>query len=154
MELGEAQVVRLGDRFLDPVPRRVHFEAVSRLGGDERALARVILNLEAEVRGALESAVVLLLFEGDAEVVNARDVPVPGLEHDVDRPPRDLDKPEPEAHAIELLPGGSRLEPVRALAPPAVAPDEREPELAQIARFEEPHLARHEVVVEQMHALG
>jgi hypothetical protein len=73
------------------------------------------------------------------------------LEDDVHGATADLDETEPEAHAVELLPGRARLEPVRALAPPAVAADELEAELAEIAALEEPDLAGHQVVVEQMH---
>ena len=118
----------------------VHLETVARLRGDEGALAGMVLNLEAEVGGALEGAVVLVLVEGEPEVVDARGVPVARLEHDVDSPASDLDEPQPEAHLVELLPGRARLEPVRALTAPAVAADEREAELAEIPRLEEPDL--------------
>jgi hypothetical protein len=84
-------------------------------------------------------------------MVDARNVPVTGLEDDVHRAAADLDQAEPEAHRVELLPRRARLEPVRALPSPAVAADELEAELAEIAALEEPDLAGHQVVVEQMH---
>src|SRR4051794_39795505 len=84
-------------------------------------------------------------------MVDARHIPVARLEHHVDGPAAELDEAEAEAHLVELLPGGSRLEPMRALAAPAVPADQLEAELAEVAGLEEPDFARHEVVVEQLH---
>ena len=109
----------------------------------------MVLNLEAEVGGALEGAVVLVLVEGEPQVVDARGVPVARLEHDVDSP-RATSTSRSRKPISSSLPGRARFEPVRAFTAPAVAADEREAELAEIPRLEEPDLARHEVVVEQM----
>jgi hypothetical protein len=84
-------------------------------------------------------------------VVDARHVPVPRLEDDVHGSARELHEPKPEAHVLELLPRLAGLEPVRPLADPAVSRDEVEAEPPEIARLHEPHLARDEVVVEQVH---
>ena len=151
VELADLELVGLRERVVDPVARRMHLEPVAGLRGDEGALARVVLDLQTEVAGAIEDGLVVVLVERDAEVVDARHVPVTGLEDDVHGPASDLDEPQAEADLVEVLPGRSGLEPVRALASPAVAADELEAELAEIPGLEEPDLARHEVVVEQMH---
>ena len=132
----------------------MHLEPVARLGGHERPLARMVLHLQSEVVGPVDHRLELLLVERDAEVVDARDVPVARLEDDVDGAPPELHEPQAKAHLVESLPGRPGLEPLRALALPAVAADQLEAELAEIAPLEEPHLARHEVVVEQLHGSG
>ena len=126
-------------------------EPVARLGGDERPLPRVVLDLEAEVGGALEGLGEAVVVEGDADVVDARVLPVARLEDDVDRSPRELDQAETKTDRVELLPRRPGLEPLGGLAPPAVAAEEAEAELAQVPGFQEPDLARHEVVVEELH---
>ena len=151
VELADLELVRLREGVVDPVAGRMHLEPVAGLGRDERALARVILDLQAEIAGPVEDGLVILLVERDAEVVDSRHVPVTGLEDDVHGAAPDLDESQAEADLVELLPGRAGLEPVRALAPPAVAADELEAELAEIPGLEQPDLARHEVVVEQVH---
>jgi hypothetical protein len=129
----------------------VHLEPVAGLGGDEGALARVILDLQAEVAGPVQHGLVVVLLERDAEVVDARHIPVARLEDNVDGAAPYFHEAQAKADLVELLPGRASLEPVRALAAPAVAADELEAELAEIPGLEQPDLARHEVVVEQVH---
>jgi hypothetical protein len=110
----------------------------------------VILDLEAELAGTVDDRLVRVLVERDPEMVDARDVPVPRLEDDVDGSAGELDEAEPESDRVEILPGRARLEPLRALALPAVAADELEAELAEVPALEEADLARDQVVMEQM----
>ena len=116
-------------RLVDPVAGRMHLDPVARFGGDERSLARVILDLEAEVGGALERLGVALLVQRDPDVVDARVLPVAGLEDDVHRPAGELHEAEPETDLVQLLPGGARLEPLGALAAPAVPAQSPKPSL-------------------------
>ena len=136
---------------LDPVARRVNLEPVAGLGGDERPFARVVLNLQLELDRALERRGVPVLVECDPEMIDAGPVPMAGLDHNVDRPAAELDQPEPESLRVEVVPGDTGLEPVRVLADPAVAADEREAELADVARLDQPDFARDQVVVEKLH---
>jgi hypothetical protein len=64
----------------------------------------VVLDLQAEVPRPVEDGLVVVLVERDAEVVDARHVPVAGLEDDVDRPAPDLDEAQAEADLVEVLP--------------------------------------------------
>src|SRR6266511_652958 len=151
VDLVEVEVVGLGERFLDPVPRRVHLEAIAGFGRDECSLPRMVLDLEAELASPFDDRLVLVLVERDPEMVDAGYVPVPRLDDDVDGSAPQLDEAQAKAHRVEVLPGGARLEPLRALPAPPVTPDELESELPQVAPLEEPDLARHEVVVKQLH---
>ena len=151
VQLPDLELLRLRERVVHPVTRRVHLQPVTGLRGHERSLPGMVLNLEPEIARAVEHGLVVLLVECDAEVVDAWHVPVARLEDDVDRPAPDLDEAKAKADPVELFPGRAGFEPVRALAAPAVAADELEAELAEIAGLEQPDLARHEVVVEQVH---
>ena len=151
VELAEPQLVDVAEEVLDPVPRRVDLEPVPGFRGDERPLAGVVLDLQPEVGGPLERLREAVVVEGDADVVDARVLPVARLEDDVDGAAGELDEPQAEAHRVELLPRRARLEPLGGLALPAVPAEEAEAELAEVTGLEEPHLARHEVVVEELH---
>src|SRR5688500_11572296 len=54
VELAQPQLVDVAEEILDPLAWRMDLEPVSGLRGDERPLARVVLDLEAEVGRALE----------------------------------------------------------------------------------------------------
>ena len=75
MQLAQTQLVGLREQLVDPVAGRVHLEPVAGLGGDERALPRVVLDLQAEVGRALERLGEAVVVERDADVVDARDAP-------------------------------------------------------------------------------
>jgi hypothetical protein len=111
----------------------------------------VVLHPELELLGALERLVELVLVEGDADVVDARKLPLPGLDDDVHAAALELREPELEAAPVELLPRDARLERGQVLGDPAVAGDQVETELAEIPGLDLAHLARDEVVVEQVH---
>ena len=84
-------------------------------------------------------------------MVDARNPPVTRLHDDVDRAALELRQAQLEALAVELLPRGPRLDRDVVLPDPPVARDEIESELAHVARLDVPELARHQVVVEEVH---
>ena len=100
---------------------------------------------------ALDHVVELVLVEREPEVVDARQLPLAGLDDDVDGAALELGEPQLEAHLVELLPRDPGLERLVVLADPAVARDERERELADVARLDLAHAARDQVVVEELH---
>ena len=128
-------------------------EAVPGRGGDERPPAAVLLHAAPEERGAREHLAELALLEREADVVDPGHLPVPRLDDDVDRAALELGEPKPEADPVELLPRRPRLVRRGLLAEAAVTGDEREAELGEIALLDLPHLARDQVVVEEVHGL-
>ena len=84
-------------------------------------------------------------------MVDARDPPVAGLDDDVDGAALDLRQPQLEPEPVELLPRRPRLERAVLLADAAVPRDQLEAEPADVARLDVAELARHEVVVEDVH---
>ena len=150
----ERQVVALRQQVVDPRPRRVHLEPVAGARRDERPSAAAILHGQVPARRALEHRDVLVLVgHHDADVVEARHAPQPGLQHDVERAALHLGQAELEAVLLEPLPRHARLGGDGALADPAVARHEPEAELAEVAGLDGADLARDEVVVEQEHGL-
>src|SRR5439155_21921052 len=107
--------------------------------------------LQVELGSAAEHCCVPVLVECDAEMVDTRTLPVARLDDDVHGSSPELDQPQPKTHLLELVPGDAGFEPVRVLAHPAVAGDQAEAELSDVARLDEPHLARDEVVMEELH---
>ena len=87
-------------------------------------------------------------------MVDARKRPLAGLDDHVDSAALELGESELEAEPVELLPRGALLERGRLLADPSVPRDELEGELAEVPRLDLPHLARDQVIVEQLHAAG
>ena len=154
MQLSQRELVGVLERLLDPVARRVHLQAEARFRRDEGPLARMILNLEIELGRPLDRLVVSVLIECDAEMVDPRPLPVARLDNDVDGSLGELDEAKPEPLLLELLPRDAGLEPERSLAHPAVTADQLEAEPADVPRLHEPHLARDEVVVEELHRPG
>jgi hypothetical protein len=73
------------------------------------------------------------------------------LHHDVHGAFLELGEAELEAHRVELVPGDSGFVRGELLADAAVARDEVERELADVARFDLADPARDEVIVEKLH---
>jgi hypothetical protein len=96
----------------------------------------------------------LVVVERDAEVVDPRQRPLARLDDDVDRAALELGEPVPEALLLELVPRDAGLEVHLVLADPPVARDQPEAELAQVARLDVADVARHQVVVEELHGRG
>ena len=138
------------EQLLEPVARRVELDAVAGARRDERAPAAVLLHAQLELVGARERRGEVVLLERDADVVDARQVPLPRLHDDVDGAALELGQPELEAELVELVPGDARLVARVLLADAAVARDELEPELREVARLDLADPARHEVVVEHL----
>ena len=130
------------EQLVDPLARRVHLEPVAGVRRDERAPAAVLLHAQVPLRRAREHGLELVLVERDAEVVDARDPPVARLDDDVDRAALELREPQLEAVVVELLPRDARLDRDVLVADPAVAGDEVEAELAEVARLDVAELAR------------
>src|SRR5262249_30907431 len=119
----------------------------------ERPAPAVLLDSQLAHLGAREGLHELVLVEREAEVIDARQLPLAGLDDDVDRTTLELGEAQLEAGAVEVLPAVTGLERRPLLADPAVPRDQVEPELPEIPGLDLPHLARHQVVVEQSHAL-
>jgi glyoxylase I family protein len=73
------------------------------------------------------------------------------LDDDVDGAALELGEAQAKAQLVELLPRDARLVMRLLVADPPVARHELEAELGDVARLHVPHLARHEVVVEELH---
>src|SRR5438067_7489178 len=151
MELREPQIGLALEEVVQPLARRVQLQPVARVRRDERPAAAVLLDPELPCLRARKRADELVLVEREAEMVDARQLPLARLDDDVDRTPLELRQAELEAHAVELLPAVAGLEGGDLLADPAVPGDEIEAELPEISCFDLAHLARHEVVVEKVH---
>src|SRR4051812_5623233 len=84
LELGDRQRLRVVEQFLEPVARRMELHAVAGAGRHERAPAAVFLHTQLELVGPSERRGEVVLVERDPDVVDARNVPLPGLDDDVD----------------------------------------------------------------------
>src|SRR5262249_12084992 len=91
--------------------------------------------------------------EREADVVDARQVPLARLDDHVDGAALELGEPEPESEAVELVPGDAGLEIRLLVADPPVARDELETQLRDVTRLAVADLARHQVVVEELHGI-
>src|SRR5439155_11086108 len=152
-QLQQAQLAGLLEELVEPVARRMDLDAEARAGRDERPPSVPLLHPEAEPTGALQHRLEPPLVERDAEMIDPRRLPCAGLEDDVDGASLELRQPVLEAEPVELLPGRPRLERGAVLADPSEARDEGEPELADVPLLERAHVRRHEVVVEELHAV-
>ncbi len=126
-------------------------EPVAGVRRDERAPAAVLLHAQAAGVGALQRLVEFNFVESEAEVIDARQRPLPRLHDDVDGATLELRQAELEAERVELAPRDAGLIRGEVLADAAVARDEVEAELADVARLDLANPARHEVVVKQVH---
>ena len=143
----------LGEEVIDPFPRRVDLDPIAGAGRDEGAAAWVLLDAQLEALCSLHYFDEFVLVEREADVVDAGEVPLPRLDDDVDCAALELRQTQPKADSVELLPGHPRLEVRLFVADPAVPRDELEAELGDVARLDIPHLAGHQVVVEELHAI-
>ena len=89
---------------MEPVARRVDLEPVAGVRGDERAPAAVRLDPQVLVDRALDHLLELVLVEREPEVVDARQLPLPRLDDDVDRAALELGEPQLEPHACRAPP--------------------------------------------------
>ena len=86
-------------------------------------------------------------------MVDAREVPLARLDDDIDGAAFELRQAQAKAEAVELFPRHAGLEMRLLVADPAVACDEVEAELGDVARLDIAHLARHQVIVEEVHGI-
>ncbi|OLE17905.1 MAG: hypothetical protein AUG88_05450 [Actinobacteria bacterium 13_1_20CM_4_68_12] len=152
-EAGEAHRLSLAEQFLDPFPRWVDLDPITGAGGDEGAAARVFLDAQLEALRPLHHLDELVLVERKADVVDAGEVPLPGLDDDVDGAALELREAQPKAEPVELLPWHAGLEMGLLVPDPPITRDELEAELGDVARLDVAHIARHQVVVEELHAV-
>src|SRR5712691_12216034 len=87
-------------------------------------------------------------------MVDARQRPLAGLHDDVDRAQLELGQPQLEPDRIQLRPRHAGLVGRQVLADPPMPRYQVEAELADVPRLDLSHAARHQVVVEEMHARG
>src|SRR5437764_3403807 len=152
VQLGQTEPVALLEQFVDPIARRVQLEPVARIRRDERAPPAVLLHAQVGLVRARECALELVVVEREAEMVDARQRPLPRLHHDVHGTELELGQPQLEAHRVELRPRKPGLIRRQVFADAAVPRDQVEAELADVSCFDLAHAARDEVVVEQVHA--
>src|SRR5699024_2399554 len=117
---------------------------------DERAPPAALLDRQVPGGRTHQHGLEVLLVARDAEVVDPRQPPVAGLADGVDRAALERRQAQLEALAVELLPRRARLDRAVAVPDPAVARDELEAELADVPGLQLAHLARHQVVVEEV----
>src|SRR5581483_8911211 len=151
LQLRHAPLRPGGEQLLDPLARRVDLEPVARVGRDERAPAAVLGHAQAIVHRTAEHRLVLLVVERDADVVDAGDAPVAGLHDDVHGAALELGQPELEAAALELLPRHAGLDRHVLVVDAAVARDEVEAELPDVAGLDIDDRRGDEVVVKEAH---
>src|SRR6185437_2414862 len=149
----EAHRLALAEQVLDPFPRRVDLDPIARAGGDEGAPAWVLLDAQLVALCAFHYLDELVLVEREADVVDAGQIPLPRLDDDVDGSSLELGQPQSKSLPVELLPRHAGLEVRLLVADPAVARDELEAELRGVACLDLAHLARHQVVVEELHGI-
>src|SRR5207244_6610173 len=99
LQLRQAQLVTVREHLVDPVPLRVDLDPVARVGADERAPPRELLDAEAKLGRALEHVVELVVVEREPDVVDPRQPPLARLDDDVDRAALELAQAVAEALA-------------------------------------------------------
>jgi glyoxylase I family protein len=151
VEFREAQTVTLLEQIVDPVARRMELEPVAGVRRHERAAPAVLLHAQVGIFGTCDRALELVVVERQPDMVDAWHCPLSRLYHDVDRAELELRQAQLEPERVELHPRHPRLVRRQVLPDAAVARDQLEAELADVARFDLAHLARHEVVVEEVH---
>src|SRR5439155_17380082 len=131
--------------------RRMELEAIPGGRGDECPATPMLLDPQLAHVRAGQRLDELVLVEREAEMVYPGQLPLTRLDDDVHGAAFELRQPELEAHAVQVLPAVARLERGHLLADAAVTSDEIEAELAEVTGLDLPHLARDQVVVEQLH---
>src|SRR6266567_6082494 len=129
----------------------MQLQSVARIRRHERTPAAVLLHAQLAQLGACERRDEIVLVERESEVIESGQLPLPGLDDHVHGAPLQFRQPQLEAGAIELIPAVSGLEGSRLVLDPTVPGDQAEAELAEIARLDLPYLARHQVVMEELH---
>src|SRR4051794_475536 len=122
------------EHLLEPVAGRMELDAIARSRRDERSAAAVLLHAKLELVGPGERRGEIVLVERNADVVDARQVPLARLHHDVDGAAFELGQAQLEAGAVELVPRDPGLVARVLLADAAVARDELEAELREVTR--------------------
>jgi len=151
LELRQTKLLVLLEQLVEPFARWMQLEPVARVRGDKGAPPTVFLDPKLPHLRARERLHELVLVEREAEVIDARQLPLTRLDDDVDCAALELRQPELEPYAIQVLPAVACLEGGHLLADPAVSRDQVEAELADVARLDLSHLARHQVIVEELH---
>ncbi len=154
LKLGKREDVRMIQQVVEPVTRGVELDPIAGARGDERAPAAVFLHTEIQLFGACERCSEIVLVERDADMVDARHVPLTRLHNDVDGTTLELGQAQLEADAVELAPRDARLVARVLLAHAPVTRDELEAELRQIPRLDLADPARHQVVMKKLHEAG
>ena len=151
VELAEPQLVLRLQQLVEPLARRMELEPVARVGRDERPSAAVILDAQPKRGRAQERVLEGIGIERDPDVVYTRQLPLSRLHDDVHRAVLQLAQPQAEPLPVELVPCDTGAKDLRVFGYAPIPRDEMEAELPDVPRLDLPHLARHEVVVEQVH---
>ena len=142
LQLGQPELSPVGEQLVDPVTRRVHLDA-----GSRRSSRRTCAGRRAPGRaGSTAPRASSTSWNSSSSSATPRwstrgIAPVPRLDDDVDRAPLELGQPQLEPVLVELLPARAGLDRDVVVADPAVAGDEVEAELADVARLDVPQLA-------------
>src|SRR2546421_9518723 len=106
----EVQLRGVGQELVEPLARRMKLQPVARVRGDERATSTVLLHPQVPHFGPCERRDEVVLVQREPEVVDARQLPLAGLDDDVHGPALELGQTELEAHPVEVLPAVPGLE--------------------------------------------
>src|SRR3954452_18832428 len=150
---GKAHRLAFGEQVVDPLARRMDFDPVADTRRDERPPPRIFLDSELEPLGSFHHLDELVLVQREADVIDPGQLPLSGLYDDIDGPAFELGQPEAEAEPLELLPWHSGLKMRLLVADPPVPRHEVKTELCDVAGLHVAHLARHQVVVEELHGI-
>src|SRR5262249_16948383 len=128
VQLREAKHLLLLEQLVEPLARRMQLQPVTGVRRDERPSPTVPLHAQRSPLGAPERSAELPPGEREADVVDTRQIPLSGLDDDVDGAALELGQPQLEAELVELLPAGAGLEGGQVLADAPVPRDELEAE--------------------------
>src|SRR5438132_14271955 len=142
MQLCEAKLVVLAEQLVQPLARRVQLEPIAGVRRHEGPPPAVLLDPKLANLCPRERLDELVLVQREAEVVDTRQLPLSGLDDDVDGAAFQLGQPKLEPQAVELVPAVAGLERCDLLPDSPVAPDQVEAELADVPRLDLAHLAR------------
>lgn len=129
LQLRKSQVLLAFQEILQPLAWWMKLEAVARVRRDERPAPAVLLHPQVAKLGARERCDEVILVEGEAEMVDPRQLPLSRLDDYVHRTTLQLGQAQLEAEPVELVPAVPRLEGGRVLVDPSMAGNEVEAEL-------------------------
>ena len=89
----------------------------------------MVLHAELELSARRRALLEVVLVEREAEMVDARELPLAGLHDDVHAAALELREAQLEAAPVELLPRGAGLERGQVVRDPAVAATRSKPSL-------------------------